>query len=85
MPDYCWEEHPYNSRTTVILVWCSKEVKELFFNFQKVKLLYRETFFKFTIILVFLFLQVDVLKRLLIFEQMVKDTNDVSFLQSYIL
>ena len=85
MTDYCWEEHPYNITITVILVWCSKEVKELFFNFQKVKLLYRETILKFTIILVFLFLHMDVLKRLLIFEQIVKDTSGASFLQSYIL
>ena len=40
-----------------------------------------DTIFKFKIILVFVFLQVDVLKRLSRFEQIVKDTNDVSFLQ----
>ena len=45
MTDYCWKKLPYNSGTTVILVWCSKQLKSDFSIFSKLNCLVGRHFF----------------------------------------
>ena len=57
-------------------LWCLKQLKEGIFGLLLIKFPYRQAkIFLIYYNIGFLLLQVDVLMRLLIFEQIVKDTN----------